>query len=107
MKNVINKIIIIPRYIASGIIRIYQITLSTDHSFWAKPEVFRICTYSPSCSEFTRQSILKHGLFPGSIMGIKRIIDCNPLSKGGYDPVPEKFSLRRYQGKDAKPLSKK
>ena len=89
---------------ASTLIRVYQITLSTDHSFWAKPELFRVCTYHPSCSEFTRRAILQHGVIPGSILGLKRIIDCNPLSKGGYDPVPKKFTLKRYQGKDAKPL---
>jgi putative membrane protein insertion efficiency factor len=93
----------LPRYVASGLIRVYQFTLSTDHAFWAKPEFFRICTYQPSCSEFARQAILKHGVIPGSLMGIKRIIDCNPFSKGGFDPVPEKFTLRRYRGKDAKP----
>jgi len=101
MNKLIKLIIYIPRYTASGMIRIYQILLSTDHAFWAKPEVFRICTYSPSCSEFTRQAILKHGLILGSLMGTKRIIDCNPFSHGGYDPVPEHFTLKRYQGKDA------
>jgi len=101
--KIIKFIIKIPRYLAANLIRIYQITLSTDHAFWAKPEVFRICTYHPSCSEFTRQAILKHGVILGSIMGIKRIIDCNPFSKGGYDPVPEKFTLRRYRGEGAKP----
>lgn len=99
----ITRIIQAPRYISSFLIRIYQFLLSTDHSFWAKPNKFRVCTYHPSCSEYTRQAILKHGLFPGGLMGFKRIIDCNPLSKGGYDPVPEKFSLKRYTGKNAEP----
>ena len=102
-KKVIIFIISIPKYTAAGIIRIYQLTLSTDHSFWARPNKFRICTYTPSCSEFTRLAILKHGIILGSLMGMKRIIDCNPLSHGGCDPVPEKFSLSRYKSKDAKP----
>ena len=99
----IKKIIHIPRYLALGMIRLYQSLLSTDHAFWARPDLFRICTYYPSCSEFTRLAILKHGVIPGSIMGLKRIIDCNPFSHGGKDPVPEKFTLKRYQGKGAKP----
>lgn len=102
VKKIVTTIIKIPRYIGSGLIRIYQFFLSTDHAFWSKPSVFRICTYKPSCSEFTRQAILKYGLIPGSIMGLKRIIDCNPWSHGGYDPVPERFTLRRYKGKGAK-----
>lgn len=93
----------VPRYLASGIIRVYQFLLSTDHSFWARPDVFRVCTYHPSCSEFTRQAILKHGIILGSIMGFKRIVDCNPFSRGGVDNVPEKFTLKRYKGKDSKP----
>jgi putative membrane protein insertion efficiency factor len=101
--KVISFIFKIPRYSASGLIKVYQFFLSTDHAFWARPDVFRICTYTPSCSEFTRQAILKHGLLLGGIMGAKRVIDCNPFSKGGYDPVPAKFSFRRYRGKDAKP----
>ncbi len=103
----INKIIKIVTYIPEkviiGIINIYQFFLSTDHAFWSNPNIFRICTYKPSCSEFTKQSIIKHGIILGSLMGIKRVIDCNPFSKGGYDPVPNKFTLKRYQGKDAKP----
>lgn len=101
--NILRYIIRIPDYFAVGLIRVYQFLFSTDHSFWAKPELFRICTYYPSCSEFTRLAILKHGLLPGSIMGLKRIIDCNPFSKGGHDPVPEHITLRRYKGKGAKP----
>ncbi|MFC1780207.1 membrane protein insertion efficiency factor YidD [Patescibacteria group bacterium] len=100
--KILKLIVKIPSYIVVGMIRVYQFFLSTDHAFWAKPEVFRICTYKPSCSEFTRLAILKHGLILGSIMGTKRIIDCNPFSRGGHDPVPEKFTLGRYKGKDAK-----
>lgn len=101
--NGFGQIIKLPRYAASGLIRIYQMLLSTDHAFWAHPKIFRICTYQPSCSEFTRLAILKHGVILGSVMGLKRIIDCNPFSHGGHDPVPDKFTLRRYKGQGAKP----
>jgi len=33
------------------------------------------------------QAITKYGFFKGSYLGIKRILRCNPFSKGGYDPV--------------------
>jgi putative membrane protein insertion efficiency factor len=103
MKRILTTVIKIPRYIASWMIRGYQFFLSTDHAFWAKPKVFRICTYHPSCSEYTRQAILKHGFWLGGFMGVKRIVDCNPFSHGGHDPVPDAFTLKRYKGKDAKP----
>ena len=45
------------------------------------------CKYYPSCSEYTKQAILKYGSIKGGFLGIKRILKCNPFSKGGYDPL--------------------
>jgi len=45
------------------------------------------CKYHPSCSEYTKQAIIKYGSIKGIAMGIGRILRCNPFSKGGYDPV--------------------
>lgn len=45
------------------------------------------CKYFPTCSEYTWQAIEKYGALKGSFLGIKRIIKCNPFSKGGYDPL--------------------
>ena len=45
------------------------------------------CKYYPTCSEYTKQAIEKYGAVKGTWMGIKRIIRCNPFSKGGYDPL--------------------
>ena len=45
------------------------------------------CKYEPTCSEYTKQAIEKYGAVKGIILGIKRIIRCNPFSKGGYDPL--------------------
>ena len=59
------------------------------------------CRYKPSCSEYTRQAILKHGFIKGTILGTARILRCQPLFHGGEDPVPEKFSFKRI-GEDYK-----
>ena len=45
------------------------------------------CKYYPTCSEYTKQAIEKYGLEKGILLGSKRIIKCNPFSKGGYDPL--------------------
>lgn len=45
------------------------------------------CKYYPTCSEYTKMAIEKYGCIKGIILGIKRIIKCNPFSKGGYDPL--------------------
>lgn len=45
------------------------------------------CKYYPTCSEYTKQAIEKYGFLKGCFLGIKRILKCNPFSKGGYDPL--------------------
>ena len=45
------------------------------------------CKFEPTCSEYTMQAINKYGALKGSFLGIKRILRCNPFSKGGYDPL--------------------
>ncbi len=44
------------------------------------------CLYVPSCSEYFEQSVLKYGVFKGSLRGFYRILRCNPFASGGYDP---------------------
>lgn len=46
------------------------------------------CPYFPSCSQYGYEAVEKYGAFKGGLLAIWRIIRCNPLSKGGYDPVP-------------------
>lgn len=49
----------------------------------------RSCRHSPTCSEFTRDAIWRHGFWPGGWMGLARIVRCRPGGTHGYDPVPE------------------
>tara|TARA_B100001093_G_scaffold240491_1_gene230283 strand:+ start:225 stop:446 length:222 start_codon:yes stop_codon:yes gene_type:complete len=62
------------------IIRIYQTLIS--------PLLPSTCRFSPTCSEYSKQSLIKHGLIKGIILSVKRILKCNPWGGNGYDPVP-------------------
>ena len=58
------------------------------------------CRFKPTCSAYAIEAFQKRGFFIGFILTVWRILRCNPFSKGGYDPVPER-GLR--PPKDAKP----
>jgi len=49
--------------------------------------VENICKYKPSCSEYAKQAVEKYGAAKGSILAASRLARCNPLSKGGNDPL--------------------
>ncbi|MBO5973812.1 MAG: membrane protein insertion efficiency factor YidD [Clostridia bacterium] len=53
------------------------------------------CRFRPTCSEYAIEAIERHGALRGVVLAFCRLCRCNPLFKGGYDPVPEKFTLRR------------
>lgn len=46
------------------------------------------CKYIPTCSQYGLEAVEKYGSWKGGYLTAKRIIKCNPFSKGGYDPVP-------------------
>ena len=53
------------------------------------------CPYIPTCSEYGLEAIQKYGVIKGGLLAVWRILRCNPFSKGGYDPVPEKREKKR------------
>ena len=75
--NKIKKIFNLPRKIVVSLIRGYQLCIS--------PRLGQHCKYSPTCAESTRQAVDKYGIIKGSLLGIIRILKCNPFSKGGVD----------------------
>ena len=46
------------------------------------------CPYFPTCSEYGLEAVEKYGALKGGWLALKRILQCHPFHKGGYDPVP-------------------
>ncbi len=62
------------------LIRFYQRRIS--------PHRTPCCRFVPSCSAYAIEALETHGALRGSCLAVWRILRCNPLCKGGYDPVP-------------------
>tara|TARA_B100000401_G_scaffold358372_1_gene255902 strand:- start:211 stop:453 length:243 start_codon:yes stop_codon:yes gene_type:complete len=74
------------KYVLIKIIKIYKI--------FASPYLGNNCRYLPTCSEYFIDSLNEHGVFRGTLNGIKRILSCHPVKflggSEGYDPVKKK-----------------
>jgi putative membrane protein insertion efficiency factor len=70
----------LPRRLAVGAIGLYQAALS--------PLLGRNCRYYPSCSQYAKEAVLKHGLLRGAGLSARRILRCHPFHPGGVDFVP-------------------
>lgn len=68
------------------LIRFYQKNIS--------PRKISCCRFTPTCSAYAIEAIQKRGILVGMALSVWRILRCNPLCKGGYDPVPEKRARR-------------
>lgn len=64
------------------LIRFYQKRIS--------PLLPPMCRYYPTCSRYAVEAIEVHGALIGSLLALLRLLRCNQLFKGGYDPVPPK-----------------
>ena len=69
------------KYFLLGLIKVYQMIPGPWHDE---------CKFKPTCSNYAIDAIIEYGSIKGSILSFKRIIRCNPYSKGGYDPVRKK-----------------
>ncbi|MBI2552204.1 membrane protein insertion efficiency factor YidD [Candidatus Uhrbacteria bacterium] len=68
-----------------GIIWIYQQTISLDHGPLRRLTGMPRCKFHPSCSEYAKGALLKHGIIRGTWRTAWRLLRCNPFSPGGVD----------------------
>ena len=69
----------LPRTIAIGLIRTYKLVIS--------PLLPSACRFHPTCSEYMKDAIEKHGVVKGVGLGLRRLSRCHPFHQGGFDPV--------------------
>ena len=75
-----------PRGVVVGLLRIYQ--------RWISPAFGPRCRYYPSCSEYAIQAVQRFGILRGLVLAAWRLLRCNPLSHGGFDPVDEQHLFK-------------
>ena len=68
--------------------RTLAILLLKAYKRFVSPLLPPACRFAPTCSEYAMTAIAKHGLLRGGILAAKRLVKCNPLHPGGFDPVP-------------------
>lgn len=59
------------------------------YQYVLRPMMGSHCRFYPSCSDYAREAIERHGAASGLWLALKRIGRCQPWHPGGYDPVPD------------------
>ena len=73
------------KYVAIALLKLYKATLS-------RLKGGKRCIFTPSCSVYSMEAHRQFGFVKGTLMTVLRLSRCNPLHKGGFDPVP--FNVR-------------
>jgi putative membrane protein insertion efficiency factor len=86
VKRVLPAVLLAP-------IRAYQRFIS--------PALPRRCKYEPTCSAYAVDAVREFGVMRGLVLAGWRLLRCNPLSHGGYDPVESQTLFKRRGGEAA------
>lgn len=77
-----------PRRAVIGLIHLYR---------KLRPRATRgCCKYIPTCSQYGEEAVERYGALLGGVLALWRILRCNPFSRGGYDPVPERRKKNKF-----------
>ena len=58
------------------------------YQYAIRPMMGANCRFFPSCSDYAREAVERHGAAKGAWLAVRRVVRCHPYHPGGYDPVP-------------------
>ena len=58
------------------------------YQYAIRPLMGANCRFFPSCSDYAREAVERHGAVKGAWLAARRVARCHPYHAGGYDPVP-------------------
>jgi putative membrane protein insertion efficiency factor len=62
--------------------------LLRGYQYAIRPLLGANCRFYPSCSDYARDAIERHGVVKGAWLALRRVARCHPYHPGGFDPVP-------------------
>lgn len=62
--------------------------LLRGYQYLLRPLLGQHCRFFPSCSDYARDAIERHGAVKGVWLTLRRLSRCHPYHPGGYDPAP-------------------
>ena len=71
------------------------VLLLRGYKFLISPFFAGSCRFLPSCSDYAREAVDRHGVVRGTWLAMKRLAKCHPLGAHGYDPVPPSRNASR------------
>ncbi len=82
----------------SSLLNKFFILLIDFYRYFISPIKPASCRFYPSCSLYSRQSLIEHGIVKGLYFSLLRIVKCHPFHPGGFDPVPYQKIRKKNNG---------
>jgi putative membrane protein insertion efficiency factor len=71
-----------------GLVARVLIALVRGYKLFVSPHFHGSCRFVPSCADYAREAVERHGAARGSWLALRRLARCHPLARAGFDPVP-------------------